>query len=195
MPIDQSQIVKLRSQTGIGMMDCKRALEKTQGDFDKALKELKKQGKVKAAKKQEREAREGLIGSYIHSNQKVVALVELNCETDFVARNEDFKQLAHDLAMQVAATNPQYLAPDDVPEEVKEEEKEIFKTQLKKEGKPKKVIEKIIEGKLAKFYEEVCLLKQTYIKDDKKKVEEIITEKVAKIGENIQVGKFVRFSL
>lgn len=176
-------------------MEIKKALSESSGDEEEAIEILRKSGQKIAAKKQDRLTGQGLIGSYVHSNGKVASLVEVNCETDFVARNMEFRELIHDLAMQVAATNPLYLKPEDVPEDVLEKEKEIARESLKKEGKPKEIIEKIVQGKINKFYQEFCLLKQLFIKDDKKTVEQLVTEKIAKLGENIQIKRFVYFSI
>jgi len=189
------QIRELRQKTGAGVMDAKEVLEKTNGDIEKAIELLRKRGQKIAAEKQSREAKEGWIGHYIHTNGKVAALVELYCETDFVARNAEFKELAHNIAMQIAAMNPSYLSPHDVPEEEKEKEREIYREQMINDKKPKNIIDKIIEGKLSKFYSEICLLKQPYFQDEKKTIEDLVTEKISKLGEKIEIGKFVRLSL
>jgi len=189
-------IVQLRNQTGAGMMDCKKALDEAQGDYNKAIDILRQKGELKAAKKlEERTASEGIVYSYIHSNNKAGAMVALACETDFVARTEDFKNLAHEIAMQVVAMMPDYLKPEDVPADVLEHEKEIYTEQLKNEGKPENIIEKIMSGKLDKFYSEVCLLKQPFIKDDTITVEALINQYIAKTGEKIEVNRFVRFQI
>lgn len=194
--MDSQIIVKLRNMTGAGMLDCKKALEETGGDIEKAIDYLRKKGEVKAAKKSaERNAREGIIHAYIHGGGKVGVLLQLNCETDFVAKNEEFKNLAHNLAMHIAALNPSYVKPEDIPEGELDREKDIYNEQLKAEGKPKNIIDKILDGKVAKYYEEVCFLNQPYIKDDKKKVEQIIAEAIAKIGEKIEVARFVRYQI
>lgn len=194
--MDTQIILKLRQLTGAGMSDCKKALDETGGDIEKAIDYLRKKGEVKAAKKAaDRTAGEGIIHAYIHAGGKVGVLLQLNCETDFVARNQEFQNLAHDLAMHIAAAHPLYIKPEDVPQEEIEKEKSIYREQLKGEGKPENIIEKIMEGKVSKYYEEVCLLKQPYIKDDKKKVEQIITEAIAKIGEKIEVAKFARYQI
>ncbi len=195
MKIDTTTIQQLREMTGAGIMDAKKALEESGGDVDKAIEYLKKQGQKVAANKRERETKEGFIGSYVHANGKVATLVALACESDFVANTDDFHQLAHDLAMQVAATDPQYVSPNEIPEEVIAKEKEIFEEQLKKENKPEKIWKKIITGKLEKFYEEVCLLKQPFIKEDKKTIEQLMNEKVLKLGENIQIKEIKRVVL
>jgi len=193
---DAKTIKELREKTGAGMLDCQSALEEAGSDQDKAVEILRKKGAIKAAKKSaERQAGDGLVHSYIHANGKVGVLLQLHCETDFVARNEEFKQLAHDIAMQIAAMNPICLLPEGVPAEELQKEKDIIAEQLKKEGKPADVIDKIMTGKLEKFYSENCLLKQPFIKDDKKTIEELITDVVAKMGEKVEVGKFVRFEI
>ncbi len=188
-------VKKLRDMTGAGMMDCKKALEEAEGDFEKAIEILRKRGAAKAAKKAGRATREGIITSYVHFNGRIGVLLELNCETDFVARTDEFKELAYNLAKQVAAMNPKWVSREDVPQEVIEKEKEIYREQLKDSGKPDHVIEKIIEGKLEKFFEENCLLEQEYIFEEGKKVKEVIQEAIAKIGENIRVSRFVRMEV
>jgi len=190
-----NQIQKLRQLTGAGVLDCKKALEEANLNIEQAVEILRKAGIKVAQLKQDRQTSEGFIGSYIHSNGKVAALIELKCETDFVAKNQEFKDLARDLAMQITAMSPLYVSPQDVTEAVKAKEKEIASTSLKLEGKPAAVLEKILDGKLNKFYEEVCLLKQKFIKEDKKTIEEIIMAKIQKLGEKIEVGRFVRLAL
>jgi elongation factor Ts len=188
-----AQMVKeLREKTGAGLMDCKKALAETSADFAKAEDWLRKKGITGAAKKSGRVAAEGLVGTYVHGG-KIGVLVEVNCETDFVARNEDFQELVKDLAMQIAATAPQYVRREEVPADVVEREKDVHRTQLKEQKKPEAIIEKILTGKIDKFYESICLLEQAWVKDDKKKIQELITEKIAKIGENISVRRFARF--
>jgi elongation factor Ts len=194
--VDLKQLTNLRQRTGCGVNDIKKALEEAGGDEEKALEILRKKGEVKAAKKSaEREVKEGIVYAYIHPNKKIGSMVELNCETDFVARNEEFQQLAKDLAMQIAATNPLYLKPEDIPEEVLNKEKEIYKEQLLAESKPENIIDKIIEGKMEKYYEEVCLVKQDFIKNEDIKIEDLIKEKIAKIGEKIEIDQFARFQV
>jgi elongation factor Ts len=178
------------------MMDVKKALDEAGGDEDKAMELLRKRFQKIAAKKQaERVAKEGLVESYIHGNGKVGAMIVLACETDFVAKNQEFKNLAHEVAMQVAAMRPEYISSEDVPEDVKEKEKEIYREQLKNEGKPENVWEKILEGKLNKFYEQTCLLSQPYIKDDKKTMKVLIDELTGKLGEKIEVKKMIVFGI
>jgi elongation factor Ts len=189
------QIKKLREQTGAGMTDVKKALEDAGWDMEKATILLRERGALKAAKKADREAREGIIGSYIHHNQRVGVLVELNSETDFVARNEEFQRLAKDIAMHIAMTNPRYVSIEEVSPEDLEREKAIYIQQLLNEGKPQHIAEKAAEGRMKKFYEEVVLLEQPFVKDEKVKVGELIRAAVAKIGENIQVKRFSRFEV
>ncbi len=196
MIINPKLVSQLREQTGAGVVECKNALDETGGDLEKAIEILRKKGEIKAAKKSvERTAKEGLIHAYIHSNGKVGAMVEVSCETDFVARNEEFQALVHDLAMQVAATNPLYLKPEDVPEEVIAKEKEMYLEEIRGQEKPPAVVEKILQGKLEKYFEDVCLLKQPFIKDEDITVEELVNQKIAKIGEKIEVRKFVRYQI
>ncbi|PIS42979.1 MAG: elongation factor Ts [Candidatus Kerfeldbacteria bacterium CG08_land_8_20_14_0_20_40_16] len=189
------QIRELRQKTGAGVMDAKEVLEETKGDIEKAIELLRKKGQKISVEKQSREAKEGWIGHYVHTNGKVAALVELYCETDFVARNAEFKELAHNIAMQIVALNPSYLSPQDVPEKEKEKEREIYREQIKNEKKSQNIIDKIVEGKLSKFYSEICLLKQPYFQDEKITVEDLVTEKISKLGEKIEIGKFVRLNL
>ncbi|HHV56181.1 MAG TPA: translation elongation factor Ts [Firmicutes bacterium] len=185
----------LREKTGAGMMDCKRALQETGGDMDKATEYLREKGLAAAAKRAGRTAAEGLVEAYIHLGGKLGVLVEVNCETDFVARTPEFREFVRDIAMQVAAANPQYLAKEDVPAAVLDKEREILRVQALNEGKPEKVVDRIVEGRLEKFYSENCLLEQPFIKDPDKKVHELLTEKIARIGENIVIRRFVRFQL
>lgn len=194
MNVNLEEVKKLREETGAGVLETKQALAEASGDYDAAMTLLRQRGQATALKKQERVTREGLIGYYIHPNMKVAALVEIACETDFVSRTEQFQALAHDLAMQVAAANPLYLRPDEVPAEVLEHEREVARGSVDP-GKPASVVDKIIQGKLEKFYSQTCLLRQQFIKDDGVLVEQLVTDAVAKFGENIQVGRFVRFQL
>jgi elongation factor Ts len=196
MAIDTKTIAALRSQTGAGLADCKKALEEVGGDMDKAVEALRKSGAAKAAKKSaERTTKAGLVGSYIHGEGRIGALVKVACETDFVAKNDDFKELVTEVAMQVAAMAPQYVSPENIPEDVILKEKEIYSEQLKAEGKPENIWEKIIEGKLKKFYEDVCLLNQTYMKDDSKTINDLVAEAIAKTGEKIEVIEIARFQV
>jgi elongation factor Ts len=177
------------------VLDCKKALKDSNGDFDKAVEHLREKGLAAAAKRADRAANEGIIGTYVHHGSRVAAMVELNCETDFVARTDEFRTLAHDLAMQVTATRPQYLSRKDVPPEVIEAEKQIYRAQMVDQNKPEHILERIVEGKLAKFYQETCLLEQPFIKDDDLTVENLIKSVIAKTGENIVLGRFVRYEV
>ncbi len=191
-----TQMVKeLRQATGAGVLDCKEALEAHDGDFDKAVSYLREKGMSAAAKRADRLAKEGLIGSYIHAGSKVGALVEVNCETDFVAHTDEFQELAHDLAMQVVAAQPTYLTPQDVPAQVLEQHSAETRAELEGAGKPGHVIGRIVEGKLQKFYEESCLMEQPFIKDTAITVGELVKQKNALLGENIVVRRFVRFEV
>jgi len=190
--ITAAMVKELREKTGAGMMDCKKALAETNGDFAKAEEWLRKKGITGAAKKAGRIAAEGLVGAYIH-NGKVGVLVEVNCESDFVAKNEDFQALVKELALHIAGAAPRYVRREEVPAEVLEQERDIERTKLLNEKKPEAIVEKILTGKLEKFFEQNCLLDQPWIKDDKKKVQQLVAEAIAKIGENISVRRFARF--
>ena len=193
--ISANAVKELREKTGAGMMDCKKALSEAEGDFTKAEELLRKKGLAAAAKKASRVASEGAVGSYVHMGGKIGVLVEVNCETDFVARNEAFQTLVKDVAMQIAASAPLYVRREEVPAEVVAKELEIAKAQAREQKKPDAIVEKIAQGKVDKYFKEVCLLEQPFVKDDKKSVQEMINEAVAKIGENIQVRRFSRFVL
>jgi elongation factor Ts len=195
MEITAQLVNELRQKTGLGLMECKKALAETNGDINKAIEELRKKGVAKAAKKSERTTGQGRIETYIHGEGRVGVMVEIHCETDFVAKNEQFKAFTHDIALHIAGVNPTYISPDQVPAEIVAKEKEIYTEQLKNEGKPENIIEKIIEGKLAKFYEEICLLKQPFIKDGDKTIEQYLTEQITTIGENIKIIRFARFEV
>jgi elongation factor Ts len=195
MAISATEVKALRDKTGAGMMDCKKALESAGGDMEKAVDWLREKGLSKAAKKAGRATSEGHIGSYIHSNGKIGVLVELKCETDFVARNEKFLSFAKDLAMQIAAASPVCVSPEQVPADLLERERAIFKAQAMEEGKPEAIAEKIVDGRVKKFYQEACLLQQGFIKDDKVKIQDMLNELIAVLGENIQIGRFVRMVL
>jgi elongation factor Ts len=195
LKITAAMVKELREETGAGVLDCKNALQETDGDFDKAVQYLRQKGLAAAAKRADRVANEGTIGDYVHAGSRVAALVEVNCETDFVARTDDFLALAHDLAMQVVAAKPKYLLPEDIPAEVIEAEKESYRVQVEDSGKPEHVVDKIIEGKLQKYYQEVCLMWQPFIKDEGLTVQDVVTQVAAKMGENIVVRRFVRFEL
>ena len=195
MEITAELVKELRQRTGIGVMECKEALQEGGGDMDKAIEILRKKGYARAEAKASREATQGTIGSYVHMNGKIGVLVEVNCESDFVAQNKEFQDLVKEIAMQIAAAHPRYVSSDDVPEEKKESEKEIIRAQLGDMNKPPEIMEKIIEGKLRKYFEEICLLDQPYIREDKIKVKDLLTQAIAKIGENIKVKRFVRYEL
>jgi elongation factor Ts len=188
-------IKELREKTLAGMLDCKKALTECNGDMEKAVEYLRVKGLASAGKKAGREAKEGVIASYIHTNGKIGVLLELNCETDFVARNSEFQGLAKELCMQIAAANPLYVSPEDVPAADLEREKAIYREQVKESGKPENVVEKIVEGKMKKFYSDVCLLEQEYIKDPKIIVKDLVKNLIATIGENVTVGKFTRYQI
>ena len=191
--ITAEQVKELRELTGAGMMECKKVLEETNGDREKATELLRERGVVKAAKKAGRIAAEGLVESYIHGDGRIGVLVEVNIETDFAAKNPEFREFVKDVAMQIAATKPEYVKREEVPAEVIEKEKEIIRAQALNEGKPEAAIEKIIAGRIDKFYAESCLLEQDFIKDPDKTVQQVLTEKIANIGENITIRRFVRF--
>jgi len=193
--ITAEMVKKLRTLTGAGMMDCKKALVETGGNQEKAVSLLREKGLASAAKRSGRIAAQGVVDSYIHLGGKVGVLVEVNCETDFVARNEEFKGFVKDICLQVAATNPLYLNRDNVPAAILEQEKEILRKQALHEGKPEKIVEKIITGRLEKFFQENCLLEQPFIKDDQITIQELLTAKMAKIGENIIIRRFSRFEM
>jgi len=195
MTITAQSVKELRDKTGAGMMECKRALTEAEGDTEKAIKILREKGLAAAAKKADRATREGLIGQYIHAGGKLGVLVEVNCETDFVARTDEFQSLVHEIAMQIAASNPLYVTRDQVPESALENEKEIFRNQALAEGKPEKIVDKIVEGRLKKYYSEICLYEQPYIKDSDQTVEDFVKSKIATIKENISVRRFVRFQV
>ena len=195
MSIDAKVVKALRERTGAGMMDCKKALLETDGDLEKAVDHLRKTGIAKAEKKGQRTTKEGLIFSYIHHGGKLGVLLEINCETDFVAKTEGFNELAQNLSMQIAATNPASISRDDMDPAVLEREKTIFTDQAKESGKPDNIVEKMVEGRIEKFFAESCLLEQQYIKDSDRKVSDLITEAVSTLGENIVVNRFVRFAI
>lgn len=188
-------VKELRTKTGAGMMDCKEALAASEGDFEKAIDYLRKKGMSAATKRSSKAAKDGAIASYIHMGGKIGVMVELNCETDFVAKTADFQALAKDLAMHVAASNPRYVRADEIPADALEREKEIYRSQLAEEKKPEKIWEKIIEGKLSKYYEEVCLMNQKFVKNTDLTIDTLISNMIAKTGENIVVRRFARFQL
>jgi elongation factor Ts len=191
-----AQAVKtLRDKTGAGMMDCKKALQECGGDEEKAISWLREKGLSKAQKRAGRATTEGVIGSYIHSTGKIGVMVEIKCETDFVARSDRFQEFAKNVAMQIAAANPVCLGPDAVPADLLAKEREIFKNQAMAEGKPEQIAEKIVEGRVKKYYKEVCLLEQPFIKDDKVSIQDLLNELVGVLGENVQIGRFCRYAL
>lgn len=193
--VNAQEVQKLREMTGVGMMDAKRALEESGGDMEKAGEFLRKSGAVKALNKSGRSVGEGIVEAYIHPGNKVGVLLKLLCETDFVARNEQFKQLAHDLALHIAGMKPLYVSGEDIPDDVKESEMRIYREQAAGSGKPEEIINKIIEGKMQAYASEVSLLEQPFVKDQDRKVKDIIDEYIAKLGENIKVGEFIRFEI
>jgi elongation factor Ts len=193
--ITAQSVKELRERTGAGMMDCKKALTATEGDLDQAVDFLREKGLAAAAKKASRIAAEGVVQAYIHGGGRIGVLLELNCETDFVAKTDDFKALAKDIAMQVAANNPLFVSRDQVPDELVEHEKEVLKVQALNEGKPEKIVEKMIVGRIDKFYKEICLMEQPFIKDPDQTVTELINGTISKIGENVSIRRFARFQL
>jgi len=195
MTITTDMVKELRQRTGIGMMECKKALEECGGDQEQAIALLRKKGYARAKDKASRETSEGVVGSYIHTNGKIGVLVEVHCETDFVARNSDFQDLVKNVAMHVAAARPKYLSAEEIPASVLEEEKAVIREQLKDQKKPPEILEKIVQGKLGKFYEEICLLDQPYIRDDKMSIRQLVQSTIAKLGENIKVSRFARFEI
>ena len=195
LTIDANTVKQLRDKTGAGMMDCKNALKESNGDLDGAIDYLRKSGAAKAEKKGSRETKEGLVYSYIHAGGRLGVMIEVNCETDFVAKTDGFIELSHNLAMQIAATNPISLDKNSVPDDIIAKEKEIYTEQAKSSGKPDNIIEKMVEGRLSKFFQENCLMEQAYIKDSDKKVSDLLTETIAALGENITISKFTRFAV
>ena len=195
MEITAQQVQELRRKTGAGVMDCKRALAECGGDLEQAAIALRKQGVARAEARMSRQASEGVIASYIHAGGRIGVLVEVNCETDFVARTDEFKELARNLAMHIAAEQPRWTRPEEVPAVVLEQEKEIYRAQALKEGKPEKVADKIVEGRLKKFHQETCLLDQPYVRDDQKTVADVVKEAAGHLGENIVVRRFLRYQL
>ena len=195
MAITAAQIKELREATGVGFLDCRKALEEANGDFEKAVDFLRERGLAKAAKRADREASEGILDLYDHGNGRVGVMVEVNCETDFVARSASFRTFAHDMALQIAAASPQYVREDDIPQDVLDHEAEIARNRALEEGKPEKILDRIIEGRLRKFKEEVVLMMQPFIKDEDKTIEQYLHETIASIGENIVVRRFVRWEI
>ena len=195
MTIEAKVVKELRDKTGAGMMDCKNAIKESDGDIENAIDFLRKAGVAKAEKKGSRDTKEGIVYSYIHAGGRLGVLIEVNCETDFVAKTEGFIDLTHNLAMQIAATNPIALDRESIPESVSSREKEIYADQASTSGKPENIIEKMVDGKMNKFFQENCLMEQAYIKDSEKKVSELLTESIATLGENITISRYVRFAV
>ncbi len=195
MSVDAKTVKELRDKTGAGMMDCKKALSETSGDMEKAIIYLREKGIAAAAKKSGRATKEGRIISYIHPGDKLGVLLEVSCETDFVARGEKFIEFVRDIAMHIAAAAPSYLTKDEIPEDVLEQERSIYRTQALNDGKPEKIVDKIVEGRISKYAAEVCLLEQPFVKDDKVKIRDFIKNGIATFGENISIARFVRFKL
>ncbi|WP_150267723.1 translation elongation factor Ts [Paenibacillus tepidiphilus] len=195
MAVDAKSVKELRERTGAGMLDCKKALEEAGGDIAKAADLLREKGLSAAANKAGRVATEGVVESYIHAGGRIGVLVEINCETDFVGKTDSFKEFARDIAMQIAAASPRYVRREEVPAEEVEKEKEILKAQALNEGKPEKIVEKMVEGRISKFYEEYCLLEQSFVKDPDKTISQLLNEKISTIGENISIRRFVRYEL
>jgi elongation factor Ts len=195
MEVNAAIVKQLREKTGAGIMDCKKALAESGGNLEKAVDYLRQKGLAGAAKKADRVAADGAVGAYVHPGGKIGVLVELNCETDFVARTAEFQNLLKDIAMQIAAANPRFIRPEDVSREELDKEREIYRQQARDSGKPEKVVEKIVEGKMERFYSEVCLLEQSFIKDPDRKVADVVTDAIGRLGENIQVRRFARYHL
>lgn len=193
--ITAAMVKQLRDKTGAGMMDCKKALQEAEGDFDKAAEILRKKGIAKAAKRADREANEGVVTAYIHPGSKLGVLVEVNCETDFVANTDDFQSFAKNIAMHIAASNPLAIRREDLDQEALNKEKEIYREQALAQGKPEHIVDKIVEGRLEKYYSEVCLMEQPYVKDPDKTIKDLVTETIAKVGENITIKRFARFRI
>jgi len=195
MEITTTMVKELRQATAAGILDCRKALEVAEGDFDKAVDYLREKGLAKAAKRVDREAKDGLVVSYIHGGGRIGVLLEVNCETDFVARTDEFKGMVNDIAMQIAAMSPQYVKREDIPASVIEHEKELYRAQALAEGKPEAVLERIVEGRLEKFYTDICLLEQAFIRDEERTIDDLVKEQITKTGENMVVRRFARFEL
>lgn len=195
MAITTAQIKELRDATGVGILDCRKALESADGDFDKAVEYLREKGLAKAAKRADREASEGVLELYSHGNGRVGVMVEVNCETDFVARSEGFRKFAHELGLQIAAAAPRYIRPEEITEDVLETERNVAKARALEEGKPANVLDRIVEGRLEKFKDEVCLLRQAYIRDEQVTIQDLLNQQISSIGENIVIRRFVRWEV
>ena len=195
MEITTAMVKELRQETGAGVLDCRDALESNDGDFESAVTYLREKGLAAVAKRTGREASEGLVEAYVHHGSRVGVLMELNCETDFVARTDDFKELAHNIALHIAFAAPGYMTPEDVPEDVVEQERAVYRAQALEEGKPEHIVERIVDGRLEKFYEQVCLMGQPFVKDEDKTIQDLINDAVARLGENIVLRRFARYEL
>ncbi|MFN2109248.1 MAG: translation elongation factor Ts [Anaerolineae bacterium] len=195
MEITTEMVKELRQATAAGILDCRKALEASEGDFEKAVDYLREKGLAKAAKRVDREAKDGLVVSYIHGGGRIGVLLEVNCETDFVARTDEFKNMVNDVAMQIAAMSPRYVKREDIPESVIEHEKQLYRAQALEEGKPEAVIDRIIDGRLEKFYTDICLLEQAFIRDEDRTIDDLVKEQITKTGENMVVRRFARFEL
>ena len=195
MEITAQMVKELRQSTAAGILDCRKALQSADGDFDKAVDYLREKGLAKASKRMGRAAKDGLVTAYVHAGSRVGVLIEVNCETDFVARTDEYKELVNALAMQVAAMKPQYLQREDVPESVLEHERGLYRAQALQEGKPERIVDRIVDGRIEKFYKESCLMEQDFIRDDDKTIDELVKENITKTGENIVVRRFARFEL
>jgi elongation factor Ts len=195
LEITAEMVKELRQATSAGVLDCRKALETCEGDFDRAVTHLREKGLATVAKKADREASDGMIEAYVHPGNRVAVMLELNCETDFVARTDDFKTLAHDLALHIAFAAPQYLVREDVPEKVVESERATYRAQALEEGKPENILDRIVEGRLGKFYKQACIMEQPFVKDEDKAIQDLINDAIAKLGENIVLRRFVRYEL
>jgi len=195
LEITTAMVKELRQETGAGVLDCRDALESNDGDFESAVTYLREKGLAAVAKRTGREASEGLVEAYVHHGSRVGVLMELNCETDFVARTDDFKELAHNIALHIAFAAPGYMTPEDVPEDVVEQERAVYRAQALEEGKPEHIVERIVDGRLEKFYEQVCLMGQPFVKDEDKTIQDLINDAVARLGENIVLRRFARYEL
>jgi elongation factor Ts len=195
LEITSAMVKKVRQATGAGVLDCRKALDAAAGDFDSAVAHLREKGLAAAAKRSGRQASDGRVEAYVHLGSRIAVLLELNCETDFVARTDEFKTLAHDLALHIAFAAPQYLAREDVPDEVAERERAIYRAQALEEGKPEQIVDRIVEGRMEKFYQQACLIGQPFVKDEDKTIQDLIIEAIAKLGENIVLRRFVRYEV
>jgi len=195
MEITTEMVKELRQATAAGILDCRKALEAAEGDFEKAVDYLREKGLAKAAKRVDREAKDGLVVSYIHGGGRIGVLLEVNCETDFVARTDEFKEMVNDIALQIAAMSPQYVKREDIPASVIEHEKQLYRTQALEEGKPEAIVERIVDGRMEKFYQDICLLEQAFIRDEERTIDDLVKEQITKTGENMIVRRFARFEL